>query len=183
MVGFISRSTRDFRNTNTLKYLYYALIRSTLEYGCVIWSPYYKVHIDRIEKVQKQFLNILCYRLQLGRNIRSYFSRLKQFNIPSLSSRRKCSELVTLYKIVHSHIDCPSLLSLLNFITRYKSRNPSHRLFQLEIYKNNTSFYNPVVRMCRLYNDVVAEHPSLDIFGHTLPTFKNKVKDAFKLGI
>jgi hypothetical protein len=31
------------------------LVRSTLEYGSVIWTPYYNTHVDRLEKVQYMF--------------------------------------------------------------------------------------------------------------------------------
>lgn len=180
LLGFISRSTKDFKkSTQTLKILYCSLVRSTIEYGSVIWSPFYNIHIDRLERVQKRFLNVVCYRTQLGRQFRPYSIRLQHFNMQRLSSRRQCSELLILYKIIHSYIDCPSLLSLLYFITRFKQRNPSRSIFQLQVYKNNTSYYNPITRMCRLYNDTVAMHSSLDIFIDNVAKFKNSIRKIF----
>lgn len=55
-LGFIIRSCRDFSNLDSIKILYYAYVRSTLEYGSIIWIPIYQVHIDQIESVQRRFL-------------------------------------------------------------------------------------------------------------------------------
>ena len=56
MFGFIKRNCRDFCDLLTLKSLYVAFVRSTLEYACQVWSPFNKFHSDRIESVQKQFV-------------------------------------------------------------------------------------------------------------------------------
>lgn len=48
-LGWIIIYCADFIDIHTLKVLYISLVRSILEYWSVVWSPYYKVHIDRIE--------------------------------------------------------------------------------------------------------------------------------------
>lgn len=172
-LGFISRRTKEFKNPQSINYLYKTLVRSVLEFNTVIWSPFYRVHIDRIERVQRKLLRILCFRQGCYRTIRSYESRMTRFNLRSLESRRKYYDLVYLYKITNSHIDCPSLLSLLNFNTRYRSRNP--KPFALQVYTNNTSFYNPIVRMCRTYNELVDRHVEMDLYRYNLHQFKRYV--------
>jgi hypothetical protein len=52
LLGFVRRMTRDFRNPYSIRNLYCSLVRSNLEYSSIIWNPAYKIHIDRIERVQ-----------------------------------------------------------------------------------------------------------------------------------
>jgi ribonuclease P/MRP protein subunit RPP40 len=61
MLGCLKRWTADFKNTRTIIILYNSLLRSTLEYNCVIWSPFYGTHISPIESVQNNFLKYLKY--------------------------------------------------------------------------------------------------------------------------
>lgn len=178
LIGFISRSTSGFKHSRSMLYLYYALVRPILEYCSVVWSPFYNVHCTHIERVQKKILNILCFRSGLSRELRSYSQKLTKFRVISLESRRNQSSLVYLYKILHSLIDSPHLLSLLNFNTRFRARNYNNNTFSLQVYTNNTSYFNPIVRMCRLYNDILANDKDcdFDIFNLTLPQFHRRVK-------
>ena len=56
MLGFISRTCKEFRSVRTLKSLYFAHVRSYLEYASVVWHPYQETFVDRIESIQKKFL-------------------------------------------------------------------------------------------------------------------------------
>lgn len=174
-LGFIARSTVHFKNPTSFIYLFNSLVRSGLEYGCVIWSPNYVIHSDRIERVQKKCLRIAGYRLRLGRKLSSYSERLRHFGLTTLENRRKQQDLLHLHKIIHSEFDSPNLLSLLNFNSKLLSRN-RRKLFTLQIYRNNTSYYNPIVRMCRLYNELLQEHDDLDIFVKKHVTFRFLIK-------
>lgn len=40
VLGLIKRNCRDLRDVSTLRTLYCALVRSQLEYGSVVWSPF-----------------------------------------------------------------------------------------------------------------------------------------------
>lgn len=175
-LGFILRRSRDFKDPKSVIYLYKTLVRSVLEFNTIIWSPYYRVHIERLEGVQRRFLRVLCYRHGYHRTVRGYENRMTRFKIQSLEVRRKYFDLVYLYKIIHSHIDCPSLLSLINFNIRYRSRNP--RPFSLQVYNNNTSFYNPIVRMCRAFNELVQSNKEIDLYRHSLGKFKKYIFDC-----
>lgn len=122
LLGFVLRSSKDFKNPHSVLYLFFSLVRSLLEYATPIWSPYYKVHIDDIERVQKKCLRILAYRLKPGRNNLNYEHRLAQFKIDSLSLRRKYFDLIYLYKITHYIINSSELISQISFNTRYTAR-------------------------------------------------------------
>jgi len=65
MLGFIKRWSKEFNNPFVLKSLYTSLVRPNLEYASQVWSPFYKIHINRIEAIQKNFncfaLRHLCW--------------------------------------------------------------------------------------------------------------------------
>jgi exonuclease III len=179
LLGFIFRSTKCFRNPRTTLYLFNSLVRSILEYGSTIWSPHYKVHTDEIERVQKKCLRMLCYRIHPGRSaITNYETRLSKFNVHKLETRREYFDFIYLYKIIHAIIDVPDLISQINFNFRYSARRSNQTgLFALQVYKNNTSFYNPLVRMARQYNELSKKNLDFDVFQPKLQLYIKKLRD------
>ena len=130
-----------------------------------IWSAYYKVHSDEIERVQRKCLRMLCHRHQMGRSCLDYKARLFKFNIQMLETRRKYFDFIYFYKLIHSVTDTPDLLYEITINTKHNPRRPNKtNLFALLTYKNNTSFHNPLVRMARQYNEMAIHNPNLDIF-------------------
>ena len=69
-LGFILRLADGFRDPFCLKSLYCALVRSLLESGVLVWCPYNRKWIDRIEAVQRKFV-ILALRFLPWRNSRN----------------------------------------------------------------------------------------------------------------
>jgi len=57
-LGFIRRHSTNFSSANCLLALYNALVRSVIEYGSIVWSPYTTVDICRIDRVQNRLLYI-----------------------------------------------------------------------------------------------------------------------------
>lgn len=49
ILGFIIRYGKDFWNLSTLKLLYFALVRSQLEYGSIVWALYQNYLIKTIK--------------------------------------------------------------------------------------------------------------------------------------
>ena len=62
LLGFLKRTAFDFNNTKTLKTLFTTLVRPHLEYASQVWSPHQKYLIQRIERVQRKFINYLCWK-------------------------------------------------------------------------------------------------------------------------
>jgi len=58
-MGFIFRNSQQFRNIQTMKTLYYAYVRSHLEFGMLVWDPITKTQTKAIEKIQRYFLKVL----------------------------------------------------------------------------------------------------------------------------
>lgn len=177
LLGFIFRSTKDFKGTHSFLYLFTTLVRSVLEYGSPIWSPHYKVHIDNIERVQRKCLRILSYRQQSRRKTPDYEARLINFNVQKLETRRRYFDFVYFYKILHSILDVPTLLAEITFNIKYSARRANQiALFTLQVYHNNTSFYNPLVRMARQCNEIAKGNQTFDVFLPKLTLYINLIK-------
>uniref|UniRef100_A0A8D8VIY2 Uncharacterized protein n=1 Tax=Cacopsylla melanoneura TaxID=428564 RepID=A0A8D8VIY2_9HEMI len=135
-LGFLYRHTQDFRNTNTLKILYYAYVRSGLEYCSVVWSPQYNVHIKSIESVQHKFLRTIAYRQKNPIVNHEYNNIMQTNNIMSLENRRKLQDLIFLFKILRNRIDSSELLERNNFRANSRRTRLNHT------FKNNRSHTN-----------------------------------------
>lgn len=94
MLGFIFRLSKNF---NTIKYLYITLVRPTLEFSSIVWSPYYKYQISTIESVQQKFLRYINWKINATFNA-DYNELTKYLGIESLEKRRLNNDLIFLYK-------------------------------------------------------------------------------------
>jgi len=97
--------------------LFTSLVRPNLEYCSSVSSPQYKVHIGRIETVQKQILLFALRGLNWDQNVRlpSYSSRLLLINFPSLVKRRTMRGTIFMNNLIRSDIDSVDLVSRLTF--------------------------------------------------------------------
>lgn len=62
MLGFVIRSTRDFKTINSIIYLYKTLVRSKLEYCIQVWDPGADFLSQRIETIQNKFIRYIYYK-------------------------------------------------------------------------------------------------------------------------
>ena len=123
ILGLIRRNFKDLNNSSFCA-LYKALVRSHLEYGQSVWSPYKLKHIDALEAVQRRATKILPSLKNL-----CYAERLRKLSLPTLTYRRIRGDMIELYKIMHgiySSDACPKLE--LNCL--YKTRGHSYKLFK-----------------------------------------------------
>lgn len=171
LLGFITRSSSHF-STDTMKLIYCSLVRSSLEYCSIVWNPYYNVHIENIEKVQKKFLRYIAYKLGLTRDEYDYRDILATLNISTLEQRRCNALLLFLHKLLNGNIDSPELLSEVNFnYTPRLTRNTF--LFHIPFHSTNYGYYSPLSNMLRLGNTY---NYLLDLFNPSHDSFKSKLK-------
>lgn len=174
-LGFVFRSTKGFTSYHSLFLLYNSLVRSHLEYACVVWYPAYNKYISRIENVQIKFLNYVNYRYNRFLHFRSYEQKLCFYKVQKLSSRRIISSLLLLYNLLTSKIDCPELLFRVNFnIKAYVSR--SNNLFYNNMYITNASLNSPVSVMLRNYDRFFSH---LDLFNCSIHNLKRVASSVF----
>ena len=80
-------------------------VRHILEFSSVIWNPSFKVHIDKIESVQKRFTRACLPHL-------AYAERLAQLNLLTLETRRVMTDLITCYKLLNGELDVDGYSSI-----------------------------------------------------------------------
>ena len=97
-LGFIKRTLRHC-SQNTRKIAYMTLVRPILEYGAVIWDPYLKTDINRIEAIQRKAVRFICGDYS-SRYTGSVTAMLHSIDLPTLVQRRKELRLTFLFKVV-----------------------------------------------------------------------------------
>ena len=141
----------------TTKTLFVSLVRPVLEFGCVIWTPFYESHIMHLESVQKRFLLFALESFNWNPNINlpSYNNRLNLLNIPPLNCRRTMLSVAFMIKLINGDIDSPFLLSTINF--HIPSRNlrmfAPIKMYNYN-YRSNFVNNNPFLLMCKHFNDL-----------------------------
>ena len=106
----------------TLPLLFTSLVRTHLEYGNIIWGPFYKGDIIAVEKIQRRATKMVPDIKQL-----SYEERLKELKLPSLLHRRRRGDVIQMHKILKNivNVDKELFSDLQNSATRghnYKLR-------------------------------------------------------------
>lgn len=179
MLGFILRSTKDFKKSSTKIILFNLYVRNTLEYCSIVWNPFYQTHKNRLERVQKKMLRTLCYKDNLNYN---YNNLLKHYKISSLSTRRNVLDLCFLNKIINGDIDCPDLVQKIRLaVPRNPLRTSSSKpTFISKTPRTNLGLNAPLNRILQLYNLISNGKEELDVFKFSRNIFKKKLKCIFE---
>lgn len=173
MLGFISRSLNKFKRLETYKILYNSYVRSLLEYCSVILSPYYNIHNESIERVQKKFTRMIFRKFHYPRE--EYNMRLIRLNLLSLEERRLISDEVNLYKIKAGIINVAGAHDFQpnkNRVTRF------NRIFYLPFVTTNVEYHSPILRMHRQHMEVFA---NVNLNENNLNAFKRYTIHEIKL--
>ena len=96
-LGFIRRNLRRCP-TACKRTAYLALVRPLLEYGAVIWDPYQKQDIDKMERIQRSAVRFIA-RDYRSKTPGSVTRLLRQNGLPTLQERREELRLNFLYKV------------------------------------------------------------------------------------
>lgn len=101
MLGFIKRMCSNMHEPYAIKSLYNAFVRSRLEYASLIWQPHYRVHIQRIESIQKQFLLYALRKLPWQHRfiLPQYESRCMLIDLRTLEHRRLIASLTFMFEV------------------------------------------------------------------------------------
>jgi hypothetical protein len=176
MLGFVLRTTRDFVSIPAIKTLFVSLVRSRIEYNSPIWSPYYTVHSNNIERIQRKFLRYVGYLLHIPVEEIDYSYLLSLLNMSTLSDRRIISDLGLLFRIVRGQLDCFDLTRMISYHVPTRTTRQVET-FHTDIMDTNYLYNSPINRLHRLGN--IHGHLS-DIFVDTLCTFRRRISESFK---
>ena len=97
-LNFLRRNLKNFP-VECRKTAYISLVRSILDYGSIVWDPYLKQDVEKLEKVQKQAARFITgdYRT---REEGCVTSMLQSLELSSLENRRSSNRLIFMFKIV-----------------------------------------------------------------------------------
>lgn len=107
---FLLFKTLSTKDPKLLVKAYKVFVRSILEYGTSVYSPYKQKSILRLEKVQSSFTRKLFLR-SMGFNyddIPRSSLRNEQLGLKSLRWRRMRNDLILIYKIIHGKAEVNS---------------------------------------------------------------------------
>ncbi|CAH2107680.1 unnamed protein product [Euphydryas editha] len=172
-LGFIIRTCQPFRDAVCLKVMYYAHVRSVLEYASSIWSPFYRSHISRIESVQRRFVNHLNKKCHKHKSTAStYVKNCRIHNLLTLEERRQMLDLCFLYDVIHGRFNCPELIERVSLCvpTRRTRHTP---LFYVPTLTTNYGKNAVFSRIVALHNKLFSK---IDLFIGSKYSYKNNVK-------
>lgn len=152
-LGFLFRFSKKFTDVYCLKALYCSIVRPILEYSSVVWSPFYRNEIQRIEAIQRKFVRFALRRLRWRDplNLPSYESRCKLIDLDLLEPRRNVAKACFISDLLQGSIDSPLLLSSLDINTRRRNLR-FHPFLNIPSARTNYGLHEPMRSMSRVFN-------------------------------
>lgn len=141
LLGFIFRTTKGL-SPSSFRILYLSLVRSLLEYACVVWSPFYNVHEHTLDRVQKRFLSYYQFRYPGNPP-----------NVEDLRERRVQADSKFFEKLLSGEVDCSQLLGLVFLDCHRRLRRG--KTFYLTACGTNYMYNAPLNRMMRVANSKI----------------------------
>lgn len=173
-LGYITRNAINFNHLRVLKVLYFANVRSNMEYLTIIWKPYFDVDIMRIERVQNAFLRFAARQTGTYYDFYShdYTELWKMFAIPKMEVRFLYIDLMFLYKIINGFIYCPEILSRIDFFV------PTRQLRSSPLFRVNTtsSEFAENCLYARIFREANSVSNRLDFFSHSIERFSAELR-------
>ena len=96
-----------FLDGHNFNLLYKSLVRPHIEYGNIVWSPYWKADMNLIENVQKRATLFIPEINKLD-----YQERLEKLDLPTLGYIWFCGSIIETYKVLHNLCDAKCTNSL-----------------------------------------------------------------------
>ena len=148
MLGFIFRSCKKFKSLRALKTLYFAYVRSNLEYCSTIWNSLLVTQNTVVERVQRKFCRYIFHKGLLPSIPEfHYIPILTEIRIPSLQSRRNYFDLLLVLKTYYNKIDSSS------FLHRFSENTSSRSLRYRHFFSFNPHNRSPINRIMKFYNE------------------------------
>lgn len=175
MLGFVMRICNEFSCHRVYRSLYFAFVRSHLEYCSSVWAPYYVNHSERIESIQKKFLRFLFLRLGYLHYIElaPYNFKRSLVGLHSLADRRRYALAVFVFDLLSGRIDSAALPARIKLNVPSRSLRHSD-IVHIDFHRTNYGKFEPINYMCRTFNEfsvLFDFHMSRDCFRASLARF------------
>ena len=184
LIGFIKRQASDFKDPMVLKSLYFAFVRSKLEYCSQVWNCYQSAYygeingvrclINKIERIQMNFTRFLTRTNENLINM-CYEDRCKYYDLDSLRNRRVMASALMCFDILMGHVNSPNLLAELNMSCISTSVRRGQFL-RLNLYRMNYGMNNPINVMKSCFNSF----QDVFDFNYSKNHFKNEIKKKLR---
>ncbi|KAK3106866.1 hypothetical protein FSP39_001700 [Pinctada imbricata] len=185
-LGFIRRNLRHCP-TSTRKTAYISLVRSTLEYGAIIWDPFIQSDIIKMEKIQRKAARFITGDYKT-RSPGSVTNMLKNLDLQLHQDRRRELRLTFLFKVVEGLVPAippdTYLVPVLNKrrirakrFTDFEARNVVHSSNHTRCF--NIPTCNSVTRKNSFFIRTVTEWNELDnhqVLSRTVEGFRSSLK-------
>lgn len=144
-----------------MKIVFSTLVKSVVEVGWTIWSPFQLEHIHRLQKLQNRFLRIIGTKMEFDyQSVPLPFIK-EIMGLYPLIRRRQLQDLMFLHNLITGEVDCPKLLTLIDF--RGPGRTRSQHLFGRTFCSTSYNLNRTLPRLHRLSNLV---SPRYDFFAN-----------------
>ena len=136
-LGFVIRSTKDFRNPLSRISLYKSLIQPTMTYASCIWSPNTaNGNYVLMEQILHRALRFASFKTRQPMSWISHdYSRYYMFKVATIKSVHRYNDLMVVYKVLKGYITGEELKKLFPF----RQINALTRRIRLLIEKNYIS--------------------------------------------
>lgn len=174
-LGFVLRTCKAFNDIEAIKLLYFAYVRSILEYGSPVWSPQFQIYNNALERIQKKFINHLSFRLRISHDD-DYFEKCTRHGLLTLKERRGMMDMCLLHDILNGRIDSIELVSGIKFCTPRRRTRHTPLLYSPP-HKRKYVKNSVLVRIANTYNKKFCH---IDVFHYSKTTFKNHILKSIK---
>lgn len=143
-LGYLRRSLRQ--STQEIKLLAYkTYIRPLLEYACVVWDPYTKKNIDKLENLQRKSARFI---FRSYNRLTSVTALLQTANLEALHLRRYRERLKYMYLLYHDKLGIDSSAYIEKVVRRPTRADHSKKLQEFSCRTNSYmgSFFPRTVR-------------------------------------
>lgn len=175
MLGFIIRHTSDFTSVRALQTLYSSLVRCHMDYCSVVWFPYYRVHLDRLERVQSKFIRYMRYKLSLQGLHFDFQITAAYMGLTSIEGRFVTFDLLFIFKVINNIFNVPDILADISFSIPSSYLTRQTTLIYVPPCRTNYALNCPSRRMARSVNKYCQY---LDFTGVTISKFKSVMRDV-----
>ena len=159
----------------TLEKLYFAFVRPTFEYGCVVWdnAPRHDLLFNELERIQLRGARIVTGTNNFASKHLSYM----ETGWAKLSERREYHRVVLFYKILHGltpHHLHNTLLNYTNLNSTYNLRNNYMQLIYSRTEAFRSSFFPCSFRLWNELDILTRASDSLSLFESRLSKEKTR---------
>jgi len=154
LLGFVKRVCKRFTSVPALKSVYFAHVRSHLEYASVVWNPHEVTYVEKIESIEKKFL-IYALRRSFRRDqafrLPPYSERCQAVGIEPLWRRRVSLTVMFAFDLLRGRIDAPGLMSRIQLKIPVRTFR-SNDFFVVPFHRTEYGQQEPVNMMLRMFN-------------------------------